>query len=90
MPPKDIIEPMGMYDERVDKLCSRQFNENIQKLDKEKVNELLSKTIMYEYSYLHSLEHGDHDLIRNPTKSISYEYGFLHAQNIILNYLENE
>lgn len=85
MPPKDIIEPIGMYDERVDKLCSRQFNE----LDKLKVDELLSKLVMYERAKFHSMELGDHNLIYDPTKSNSFQMGFLYARNIILNYLEN-
>jgi len=90
MPAKDILEPMGIYDEEVDKLCSRQFNENIQKLDKEKINELLSKPIMYERAKFHSMELGDHNLIYDPTKSNSFQRGFLQARNIILNYLEND
>lgn len=87
MSPKDIIEPMSMYDERVDKLCSRQFNDN--KLDKSKIDELLSKDIMYERAQRHGLTLGDDNLFRDPIKEISFEMGFLQARNIILNYLEN-
>lgn len=86
MPPKDILEPMGIYDERVDKLCSRQFNE----LDKLKVDELLSYKIMNSRSKLHCLSIDDNDgLLYDSVKLIAFEIGFLQARNIILNYLEN-
>lgn len=86
MPPKDILEPMGIYDERVDKLCSRQFNE----LDKLKVDELLSTKMMNNSAQLNGLTidgcESDYD---DEMKLYAFEIGFLQARNIILNYLEN-
>ena len=91
MPPKDIMEPMGIYDERVDMLCSRQSNEYIQKLDKEKVSELLSTKMMNNSAALNGLVVDEYNCdYDDDMKLYAFQMGFLQAKNIILNYLENE